>query len=481
MLNQADKGLAKLERSNSYQYLLLAAIVLLAGVLRFYKLGEWSFWGDEYITVRRTLSLFDDGFQIRKFSLLAAHLSLNVFGVSEWSARLAASVIGILTLPVLFILVRRIFDPVTALLSSFLLAVSPWHIYWSQNARFYTALLLFFTLALLFFYLGIEEDRPWYLVFALGMLVLALAERLLAAFLVPIAVGYVFLLKFLPFAKPPGLRLRNMVLFFGPGLIGAVFIAFTVPVLQSPGLYLNAFGFVNNNPFWILGGVVFYIGIPLVCMGAFGAIYLLLQKNRAALLLSLAAIIPLLAILVISLFQYTANRYVFVSLTSVVVLAAVAAKELWWQLTGRTKFLGVGVLLILLLAPMGDNLLYYRYQNGNRDDWKGAFAFIASEKEEGDIVVTTHRELADYYMQEETVRMQNVDVDYILESQNRIWFVLDLTVPAKAPKISKWVKENAWQVADLDVTVSARTFPMGVYLFDPVQASTRVGVVETDP
>jgi hypothetical protein len=116
---------------------------------------------------------------------------------------------------------------------------------------------------------------------------------------------------------------------------------------------------------------------------------------------------------------------------------------------------------------MGDNLLYYRYQNGNRDDWKGAFAFIAAQKEEADIVMTTHRPLADYYMQEETIRMQNVDVGYILDSQNRIWFVLDLTAPAKAPKIYRWVKKNARQVTSLDVTVSARTFPMGVYVYDP--------------
>ena len=39
--------------NSGLQYWLLAGITLLALILRFYKLGEWSFWIDEIFTVNR--------------------------------------------------------------------------------------------------------------------------------------------------------------------------------------------------------------------------------------------------------------------------------------------------------------------------------------------------------------------------------------------------------------------------------------------
>ena len=42
------------------QYFIAASLLLLAGVLRFYKLGTWSFAGDETATLADTASLFGD-------------------------------------------------------------------------------------------------------------------------------------------------------------------------------------------------------------------------------------------------------------------------------------------------------------------------------------------------------------------------------------------------------------------------------------
>jgi uncharacterized membrane protein len=462
--------LAELERSAVFQLLLLSAITLLAIFLRFYKLGQWSFWGDEYITIRRALTILDTGSYTPKISLLATYMAMNKLGISEWSARLTAATIGVLSVPVLYFLIRKMFDPGVALLASLLLSISQWHIYWSQNARFYTPLLLFYTLALLLFYFGLEEDRPWYLIFSLGFLGLAMLERLVAAFFIPVAGSYILLLKWLPFAQPPGLRLRNLALLAVPGLIGGVLIALTDPSVRNPAQWFTSFGFVNNDPLWIFAGLIFYLGIPLVCMSALAAVYLLQKQSRAGLLLSLAAIIPVLGILGISLVQYTANRYVFVSLTSFTILAGVAAKELWRLMRPNGKILAFGALLILFLAPLGDDILYYQFQNGNRDNWKDAFAFIGARKQPDDLVVTTHTDLAKYYLQERTIGMPSANIDRIVANKQRAWFVLDLTAPKKAPEVYRWVRANAQEVANLDVTVSARTFPMRIYLYDPAQA-----------
>jgi mannosyltransferase len=479
MARSIDRALAEIARNPLSQLVLLGMITLIAFALRFYKLGEWSFWGDEYITVQRALAVSQSNFHLQPLSTLGISAALSIFGVSEWSARLLAAVVGGFSVPVLFFLVRQVFDSMAALLASFLLAVSPWHIYWSQNARFYTVLLLLYTVALFLFYVGIEKDRPWYLVVALVFLGLAMRERLFAGFLVPIAIGYLAFLKVLPFEKPAGLRLRNLAVLAGPGIVaGAVLVLFGpgVPPLES---WQRGFSFVNNNPLWIAGGVFFYVGITLLCVCFAGAVYLLLQRSRAGLLLGLAAVFPLSAIMLLSMFVYTANRYVFVSLTSMVVLAGLAANELVRQGSREGKLLGLGVILALFLSAMGDNALYYQYQNGNRDNWKSALALIADSKEDGDLVVTTHRELADFYLGENTLGMQRIEIDDLVTRKTRSWFVVDLTAPDKAPEVHRWILENTLQLADMDVTVNARTFPMRIHLYDPELIPIRVGLPTT--
>ena len=58
-------------------YLVLAGVILLAAGLRFYKLGEWSFWGDEFITVGRVQNLGDLNLMQRSPSLLLTGLAVS--------------------------------------------------------------------------------------------------------------------------------------------------------------------------------------------------------------------------------------------------------------------------------------------------------------------------------------------------------------------------------------------------------------------
>lgn len=474
MIKRVNTKILELGRKPVAQYWLLIVITIIAAALRFYKLGAWSFWGDEMITVRVVNEVFNGGliptqFLKRGLSLMLIGPTLTLLGTSEWSARLVPALIGVISIPAFYFPIRKMFGPAVALLAGLLLAVSPWHLYWSQNARYSTMLLLFYTLALLTFYFGIEEDRPWYLLLSLFFLGLAVMERLMALFFVPVVVSYLALLRIMPFEKPAGLRLRNLVVFFLPSLFGALFLA--LPYLQQAGFWQNQFGqffgWTNNNPFWILAGVVYYVTIPTFCFGILGGLYLLVKKNRAALLLSLGALLPLLAIMVISLFFYTANRYVFVSLTSLIILASVAAKELFWQTPKSVKLLAAGAWLMLLLMPLGEDVLYYKYQNGNRDNWRGAFALIKQQKKADDLVVTGNPLLGDYYLQEKTSGMERLDLTQIEGNENRVWFVEDMTVEPKWPQVVDWLQQNAQLVATMDVHVQARNFKMRVYIYDP--------------
>jgi hypothetical protein len=231
---------------------------------------------------------------------------------------------------------------------------------------------------------------------------------------------------------------------------------------------LSGFGFINNNPLWILSGTAFYMGIPLLIMASVGAVTLLLRRDRFGLFLSLGFAVPIVTIMTISLFTYSANRYVFPALTSAIILAAIAVYDLWRQAQGSGKLLVSGVLLIMLAMPMADNVLYFLYQNGNRDNWKAALAFVAAEMAEGDLVATVDTHLADYYLQSRSLDMHHLEqagLAMVEQHQASSWFLLDLTAPDKTPQTTKWVRENARFVRNFDVVVSARRFPMEIYLY----------------
>lgn len=468
-MKRFNATITELENNTSKQYLFLLAITLIALALRFYKLGEWSFWGDEMITLRRAENVFN--YEISRWSIsnILIHISLNLLGISEWSARLMPALIGVVSIPILYFPIRKLFGPTFALLAGLLLAVSPWHIYWSQNVRFYSLLLLLFTLGILMFYFGIEEDRLEYLILSLILFGLATLERLIGLFFIPVVIMYLVLLRILPIERPPGLRLRNLVLFFLPGLVYAPYLLLSNPTVREPSLWLDRFGWVNASPFWILAGVVYYVGIPTICIGTLGGLYLLIRKNRSALLLGLGAMVPLLGIMTVSLFQYAANRYVFISLMSWIILASVAGGELLLQIQRSTRILALGVLVVLVFAPLSEDVLYYQYQNGNRDNWKAAFEFIEQQATESDLVIVPDPSLADYYLQEETFSMEGVDLTRLREAEGRVWFVEDMNVEAKFPQVYEWMLENSELVANMDVHVRARNFKMRVYIYDPAK------------
>lgn len=462
----------KIEQDSRWQMGLLVLVICLALGLRLYQLGEWSFWGDEAITLERAEDIFSLSRSRWAPSLLLTNLAFGLFGISEWSARIMAALTGVVTIVAVYPFVTRMFNSSVAIVFSGLLAISPWHVYWSQNARFYVFLLLFFTLGLLFFYLGLERDRLSFMLVSIGFLGLSVLERMVGLFFVPVVSGYILLLYILPFQKPRGLRARNLLAFGLPLLVGSAFAASRLSLFSNPSSWQASFGWINTNPFWILAGVVYYVGLPALVFGALGSVYLLLSRNRAGLLLSLAAVVPLLSVMFISLIQYAANRYVFVSLTAWLILASFAAVELLRRVgPGRLNYLAVAALAILVLQPLSEDVLYYRYQHGNRDNWRAAFAFVERNMHDGDRVFSGNPRLGRYYLDDDVSGMAYLDMSDLDEIASRTWFVEDMTVAQKYPLVHRWLGQNARLVSEFDVQVRARNFEMNVYLYEPYSLS----------
>jgi hypothetical protein len=61
----------------------------------------------------------------------------------------------------------------------------------------------------------------------------------------------------------------------------------------------------------------------------------------------------------------------------------------------------------------------------------------------------------------------HVDIQRLSTIDQRVWFVLDLTMPTKAPDLVAWFRQNGAEMASMDVTINARIYPMRIYLYDP--------------
>jgi hypothetical protein len=237
---------------------------------------------------------------------------------------------------------------------------------------------------------------------------------------------------------------------------------------------MTGFGRINNTPLWLFSGFIYYVGFPIVCMASFGAVFLVLKKDRAGLFFGLAAIIPLITIMAVSIIQFSANRYFFISLTSWITLASLATYELIRQQKGETRLLAIGVLVLLIGTSLSENYLYYRYQNGNRDDWRAAFNFIQERQLTDDLVFAGEPDVGDYYLGQRTFSIGDFEENALKRKNRRAWFVTDMNTQELHPKQLAWIEEHARQVANFDVAVRGRTLKMRVYLYDPDWETNRI-------
>jgi mannosyltransferase len=140
------------ERARSNRRLALMGLLLLAAALRLHRLGS-QLWLDEIDAVlngmRRPvteiLTVWPRTTRNPLYELLG-RACLRALGESPVSVRLPAVAFGVASVWMLYRLARDRFEPKVALLAAALLAVSAPHVFYSQNARGYTAL-VFFSLA----------------------------------------------------------------------------------------------------------------------------------------------------------------------------------------------------------------------------------------------------------------------------------------------------------------------------------------------
>ncbi len=143
----------------------LFAATLLAAALRFYRLDGASLWVDEILTWNMIRPGHEMNLLTQVWDSIQAPLYLLVvwplvrIQENEWILRLPAAVAGILTIPLFGSFLGRLLDHRAARLGTLLLAISPFHVWYSQEARGYS-FLIFFVILMALAYLDMVEKDP---------------------------------------------------------------------------------------------------------------------------------------------------------------------------------------------------------------------------------------------------------------------------------------------------------------------------------
>lgn len=151
--------------------ILLLLIIIVAASLRIFQLGKRDLWADEVSSV-----FFAKNFSSMRFErYLANHPNMELYSyftlLSQWRRlagdsvfvmRLFSVIFGVFSVLLIYLIGNILFNRQVATIGSFILALSPFHIYYSQELRggaFFT----FLTLLIFYFFIqAVKKDKIHY-------------------------------------------------------------------------------------------------------------------------------------------------------------------------------------------------------------------------------------------------------------------------------------------------------------------------------
>ncbi|MBU0756911.1 MAG: glycosyltransferase family 39 protein [Nanoarchaeota archaeon] len=152
----------KPKRSKILQFSLIILIVALGCLLRTLLLTEEDIWLDEAFSVYQShksvgyiIELTD---QTPPLYNILLHCWMNLFGNTLWNARFLSVIFGTVSIYLIYLLGKELSDSKVGMLSALFLAISPLHVYVSQEARTY-AMFFMFSLASMLFYIRLGNKN----------------------------------------------------------------------------------------------------------------------------------------------------------------------------------------------------------------------------------------------------------------------------------------------------------------------------------
>ncbi|MEM8963394.1 MAG: glycosyltransferase family 39 protein [Acidobacteriota bacterium] len=411
----------------------LTGLTLGALALRLTGLDRFLLWEDEAATWYFARLIVDRGpsaaLTLEPTPPLyygALGLWMQWFGDAPFVMRLPSALAGVLAVPMVFVLGRRLFDAKVAWVAACLIAIHPLHVFISREARVYPFLVLAVLVAIGCAWRAIEHDRiiDWA---ALSLtLILACYSHFYGMFLI-MACG--LLVVFASRGWPS--RIRGVVAVGVAGLAFLPYVLFTLPHLRESGAAWSVEQFYRIFP-------AFEALPPVFELTLFGAGYHLLMRELAhpptpevlrllALLAQAVAmvgavvvarargwlrplafvVVPWWILILVPWAITRAGRVIFqpgrhdVYVIGVVVLVLAVAIGAWWAGSWRGRTVAAVVMTVLVLGA-SHRLLATAVHPVNTS-FVDTATWLTTHAEDDDVVVTTgvRRLITEYYVRQQ--------------------------------------------------------------------------------
>lgn len=434
----------------------VAALVVVGLVLRVHDLGV-GLWFDEIQTllhyVRSPLGAivtnYDSANQHLLYSVLA-RISTELLGESGAALRLPAAILGTASILAFYLLATRITSRGEALLGTALLTFSYHHVWFSQNARGYSGLLLFTLLATAAFLrlLG-EQNAGWGAVAAYGVSAALGAYFHPTAILIPIAHALVLAaLWWRARRTAPRAGWRPAV---GVLLAGLLTLALYAPVLFQVIATLsgsNPHGVETlwKSPWWLLKETVQVLGeglpggwLSVVCAGLVavtGLVSYARQSAAAAALLLLPGLLTAVAMLALNhnlwprFFFFSAGFAILIAIRGGFVISRAVFRA------PGTALAGAGGVLVILASALTVPRAWRPKQ-----DFEGARDFVDRSRAPDDAVVTVDLTRSPYtrWLGRDWAGLESLaDLTAVERTHPRTWVLYTFPIRLKVVQPGIW-------------------------------------------
>ena len=399
MAAKANSDRADIQRRPSLVAILL--VIWLAFALRIHRLGYEAFWIDEILTLRTTqggaAAILEQTAHPPLLYTLTA-LSVAAFGTSEFALRLPSLLAAMPAFPLLIALGTKWRQPGAGLWAALLLAISPLHVKYAQEARHYALLMTLSLASTLLLYRALQKPRParWLAFAAItvadlyahyGALMVLAAQMLLTGTWIawrgrssrrlwpcPAAAASLTLVLYLPWLPHLGSALAYNV--------GAYAVTETGHAVPAEAWLREAF-----YAFGMYYGYLPYLLLAL----ALGGTLLWARQGRWPLLgfwlVSLA--LPPALILLFQVARGAYARYIIYALPLYLFPAGVCIHALLRRAEGVARparriatFSAAGAILLLGLPPVA------REHALQQNDWHGIMHYLETHAADDDVFVT---------------------------------------------------------------------------------------------
>ena len=454
-------------KAGTWPWLAVTGITLLAALLRCYRVTTFSLWNDELGTIIDCTTYGGD-FWKYPLGYLVVRPGLMLFGECELGARFVPVVMGVLAVPVLYRVARPMVGVGGALCASLFLAFSSFHIYHSQNARYYAVLFVLSTLLLGCLHRGFERGRRLDLLLAMLLLVVMFWTHWGSAALIPGVIGYMALCALLRM-RPLGMT-RPMV----AGVLAAVALL-AIGAIPLAGYFYRFWAF---GEFSLRNGVLFCakmadrIDVAVCGVCALAIWQLLARRDRRGFFLASMGVLPVAALAVMVSFSQGGSRLGFVALPPFLMLAGwVCAERIRSAVPGQ-KLLGAAALAAVLCSLAANDYLYHFHQHGQRPRWREASRFVRDTAKPNDRFVATLPEVFQFYTDLPVRRLSDLHSVARLDLQRRrpgaVWFAVGYVgINAPLPQQKKWLNEHCNLVAEFPLHVRILDYTIRIYRTRP--------------